>query len=60
VPDIDGDGDVDGRDLSSLIYVFGTSRGESGYDRRCDFNLDSSVNSDDLAIFSGEFGSNGP
>jgi CubicO group peptidase (beta-lactamase class C family) len=59
VPDIDGDGDVDGRDLSSLIYVFGTSRGDFGYDRRCDFNLDSSVNSDDLAIFSGEFGSDG-
>ncbi len=60
VPDIDGDGDVDGKDLYALVHAFGTSKGEVGFDPRCDFNLDSKVMSDDLAVFSLEFGFNGP
>ena len=56
VGDFDGDGDVDGSDLSVFAVTFGTTNGNSNFDRRCDFDNDRDVDGRDLAIFSAEFG----
>jgi lysophospholipase L1-like esterase len=55
-PDHDGDGDVDGTDLSVFIAAFGSRTGNLNYDPRCDFDSNGNINEDDLALIAAEFG----
>jgi len=48
--DSDGDGDTDLTDLLKFGQSYSTFAGDSGYDFRCDYNADRSVNLFDLLI----------
>ena len=50
VPDVDGNGVVDGYDLYQFVMAYNTAAPD------CDFNMDGIVNADDLGTFAGEFG----
>ena len=53
---MDGDGHVDVVDLLSVVYSFGLSQGNPGYDPACDFNNDNTVDNLDLLILVENFG----
>ncbi len=55
-PDVDGDGAVDFRDFVVFAGKFGTSRGRTGYDARCDLDGDGTIGFSDFVIFAGAFG----
>jgi hypothetical protein len=54
--DMDGDGDVDGKDLAAFASGFGKVLGEVGYDMACDLNGTDAADADDLGILAGAFG----
>lgn len=54
--DMDGDGDVDGKDMTAFARGFGKGLGDMGYDMACDLNGTNSAEADDLGILAGEFG----
>ena len=54
--DIDKDGDVDGSDLHLFMLAYGKSSGNPGFDTRCDFDGNGTVNAADLATFAAKFG----
>ncbi len=54
--DANRDGSIDVIDLLRVARSFGKSQGETGYDQRCDFNGDNSVNAADLLILASVFG----
>ena len=54
--DIDGDGVVDGSDLYLFMLSYGKSSGTLGFDARCDFDGNRTVNATDLATFAAKFG----
>ena len=54
--DVDRDGRVDGTDLVQFAVVFGSTMGDGRFDPLRDFNDDSVINGDDLAILAGNFG----
>ena len=60
IPDIDGDGDVDGSDMHLFMLTFGKASGSPGFDARCDFDLNGVVNATDLGIFTGEYENQSP
>jgi parallel beta-helix repeat protein len=54
--DANGDGFVDVVDLLSVVYSFGKSVGDQGYDATCDFNHDGAVDVVDLLDLVYNFG----
>jgi hypothetical protein len=56
VGDSNADGHVDVVDLLSLVYTFGLSLGDPGFDPTCDFNADNAVDVVDLLMFVDNFG----
>lgn len=54
--DFDGDGIVGFTDFLQFAGVFGTSRGDMGYDARYDLDGNDSVGFSDFVIFAGTFG----
>jgi hypothetical protein len=54
--DVNGDGIVDVHDLALFAQAFGTSKKDTNYDPRCDFNDDGKVDGVDLIILSYNFG----
>jgi len=54
--DIDKDGDVDGSDLYLFMLSYGKSSGSPGFDARCDFDGNQTVNAIDLATFAAKYG----
>jgi hypothetical protein len=54
--DANADGHVDVVDLLSLVYTFGLSSGDPGFDPTCDFNTDNAVDVVDLLILVDNFG----
>ncbi|MFH1147686.1 MAG: PKD domain-containing protein [Pseudomonadota bacterium] len=54
--DIDGDGDVDGRDLASFAGAYGSRSGDAHFDQRCDIDGDGDVDQSDLGLLSVTFG----
>ncbi|MCY3765883.1 MAG: choice-of-anchor D domain-containing protein, partial [Gemmatimonadetes bacterium] len=54
--DFDGDGTVGFSDFLQFAGVFGTSRGDRGYDARYDLDGNGSVGFSDFVIFAGAFG----
>ena len=54
--DIDSDGVVDGSDLYLFMLSYGKSTGTQGFDTRCDFDGNQTVNANDLATFAAKFG----
>ena len=54
--DIDSDGDVDGKDLSSFINLIGLSSEDPGYVTSADTNSDGFIDINDLPIFAEKFG----
>jgi lysophospholipase L1-like esterase len=54
--DLNEDGRVDGLDLIALARSFGSSNGESRYQRYVDINRDNRVDGEDLAILAQNFG----
>lgn len=54
--DLNEDGRVDGLDLIALARSFGSSNGESRYQRYVDINRDNRVDGEDLAILAENFG----
>ena len=55
-PDVNGDGAVDFSDFVVFAQKFGTSRGDDGYDVRCDLDGDGTIGFADFLIFAGVFG----
>ena len=55
-PDVNGDGVVDFGDFVVFAQKFGTSRGDDGYDARCDLDVDGTIGFSDFLIFAGAFG----
>ncbi len=54
--DVNGDGIVDINDLALFAQAFGTTKEDTNYDPRCDFNDDGKVDGVDLIILSYNFG----
>lgn len=54
--DFDGDGTVGFSDFLQFVGVFGTSRGDEGYNARYDLDGNGSVGFSDFVIFAGAFG----
>jgi hypothetical protein len=54
--DINGDGEVDGIDVVRLSVAFGSSTGQPRFDGAVDFDSDTQIDGDDLAILAGDFG----
>ena len=55
-PDVNDDGQVDFGDFVVFAQKFGTSRGQAGYDARCDLDSDGMIGFADFLIFAGAFG----
>jgi hypothetical protein len=60
VPDINGDGDVDGDDLHLFMLTFNLLSGNADFDYRCDFNMDEIVDLLDFGEIASKFGSVNP
>jgi hypothetical protein len=60
VPDINGDGDVDGDDLHLFMLTFNLLSGDADFDYRCDFNMDEIVDLLDFGEIASKFGSVNP
>ncbi|MCK5848639.1 MAG: PQQ-binding-like beta-propeller repeat protein [Caldisericia bacterium] len=54
--DVNGDGSVDINDLALFATVFGTTKEDTNFDPRCDFNDDGKIDGIDLIILSYNFG----
>ncbi len=54
--DINLDGSVDAADVLLLADAFGSVRGGSTYDQRCDLNSDGKVDVSDLLILARHYG----
>lgn len=54
--DINGNGRVDGRDLSILARAFGSADGDARYNGRADLNRDGLIDGEDLSILAADFG----
>lgn len=54
--DFDGDGRVDFRDFVVFAGMFGTGRGDAGYDARFDLDWNGAIGFSDFLIFAGAFG----
>jgi hypothetical protein len=50
-PDINGDGDINIRDVSLIALAWLTISGDDRYDWRCDLNSDGKININDVSIF---------
>ena len=59
-PDFDGDGKVGFSDFILFATVFGSSRGDAGYEARYDLDGDSAIEFGDFLIFAGSFGKDIP
>ena len=59
-PDFDGDGKVGFSDFILFATVFGSSRGDAGYEARYDLDGDSAIGFGDFLIFAGSFGKDVP
>jgi len=56
VGDVDGDHCVDCDDFYILCRKYDTNKGDSAYDLDCDLDNDGDVDSNDVSLFSGEYG----
>ena len=59
-PDFDGDGKVGFSDFILFAAVFGSSRGDAGYEARYDLDGDSAIGFGDFLIFASSFGKDVP
>ena len=59
VGDLDGDGDVDIVDLSTLLSVYGLCNGDPGFNAAADFNDDGCINLVDLSTLLANYGFGG-
>ena len=59
-PDFNGDGKVGFSDFILFAAVFGSSRGDAGYEARYDLDGDSAIGFGDFLIFAGSFGKDVP
>ena len=57
--DFNNDGVVNLTDFLAFARMFGTSKGEAGYDARGDFDNDGSIDLSDFLAFAENFGQNG-
>ena len=60
LPDFDGDGTIGFGDFVIFSGVFGSSRGDQGYDARLDLHGDGEVEFSDFVIFARDFGKDVP
>ncbi|NOZ70457.1 MAG: hypothetical protein GXP38_00855, partial [Chloroflexi bacterium] len=54
-----GDNRINIRDVSLLARSYGTARGQSGYDVRCDFDQDGLIDQNDVALLQANLGQRG-
>ncbi len=54
--DVDGDGDVDGFDLTHMCGTYGSTTGHPGWDDNCDVNGDGIIDGFDLTPACGNYG----
>ena len=57
--DANGDGILDGLDLTLLGMAWGSSVGDPNYDERCDFNVDGTIDGLDLTLMGTNWGYRG-
>ncbi len=54
--DVDGDGDVDGFDLTRMCVAYGSTSGDPAWDEPCDINFDDIIDGFDLTPACGNYG----